>query len=134
MTKGSQKRYGMSHLEPITRNLDILSNNMPPRNELGKCFIKFSNNVLSHSICIIKTVASLSLYNPWSILNRNYNYVCPKYGASMDESCVFTMWYNSISDVERADVNLLDDVISVRNAYKQCDLSIDEIPLPIELS
>ncbi len=36
-------------------------------------------------------------------------------------------------DVERADVNVLDDVISVRDGYKQCDLSKDEIILTIEI-
>ncbi len=36
-----------------------------------------------------------------------------------------------ISDVERADVSVLDDVISVGDGYKQCDLSIDEILLTI---
>ncbi len=44
------------------------------------------------------------------------------------------MWYDSISDVERADVSVLDDdVISVRDVYKQCYLSKDEILLTIEI-
>ncbi len=43
------------------------------------------------------------------------------------------MWYDSISDVERADVSVLDDVISVCDGYKQCDLSKDEILLTIEI-
>ncbi len=37
------------------------------------------------------------------------------YGSSINESSVFKMWYDSISDVERADVSVLDDVISVRD-------------------
>ncbi len=43
------------------------------------------------------------------------------------------VWYDSISDVERADVSMLDDVISVRDGYKQCDCSKDEILLTIEI-
>ncbi len=92
---------------------------------LDKGFIKFSNNVLNHSTGIIKSVASL--YNPWSTFNRNNNCVCQMYGSSINESRVFKVWYDSISDVERADVSVLDDVISVRDRYKQCDLSKDEI-------
>ncbi len=42
----------------------------------------------------------------------------------MDESSVFKMWYNNISDVERADVSELDDVISVHDGYKQYDLNL----------
>ncbi len=36
----------------------------------------------------------------------------------------FKMWYDSIGDVERADVSVLDDVISVCDGYKQYGLSI----------
>ncbi len=36
------------------------------------------------------------------------------------------MWYDIISDVETADVSVLDDIISVRDAYTQCGLSIDK--------
>ncbi len=73
---------------------------------LEKCFIKFSNNALNHSTGIIKTVASLSLYNPWSTFNNNYNYVFQRYGPCINESSVFKMWYDSISDAERADVSV----------------------------
>ncbi len=55
------------------------------------------------------------------------------YGSSINESNVFKVWYDSISDVERADVSLLDDIISVHDGYKQCDLSEDEIHLTIEI-
>ncbi len=48
-------------------------------------------------------------------------------------SLAHKVWYDSISDVERADVSVLDDVISVRDGYKQCDLSKDEILLAIEI-
>ncbi len=100
---------------------------------LDKCLIKFSNNVLNHSTCIIKSVASLSLHNPWATFNRNYNYVCQMYGPTINESSVFKVWYDSISDVERADVSVLDDLISVRDGYKQCDMSNDEVLLTIEV-
>ncbi len=49
------------------------------------------------------------------------------YSSSINESSVLKVWYDSISDVERADVSVLADVISVRDGYKQCDLSRDEI-------
>ncbi len=55
------------------------------------------------------------------------------YGSSINESSVFKVWCDSISDVERADVSVLDDVISVCDGYKQCDLSKDEILLTIEI-
>ncbi len=51
----------------------------------------------------------------------------------MNESSVFKMWFDSIDDVERADVSVLDDVVSVPNGYKQCDLSSDEIILTIAI-
>ncbi len=99
----------------IHKILAILSNNLPLEMIWDKCFIKFSNNVLNHSTGVIKSVASLSLYNPWSTFNRNNNYVCQMYGSSINESSIFEVWYDSISDVERADVSVLDDVISVRD-------------------
>ncbi len=96
---------------------------MPLEMSLDKRFIKFSNSVLNHSTGMIKSVASLSLYNHWSTFNRNNNYVGQMYGSSINESSVFKVCYDSISDVERDDVSVLDDVISVRDGYKQCDLS-----------
>ncbi len=83
------------------RTLAILSNNMPLEMSLDKRFIKFSNNVLNNSTGIIKSVASLSLYNPWSTFNRNNNYVYQMNGSSINESIVFKEWYDSISHVER---------------------------------
>ncbi len=100
---------------------------MPLEMSLDKHFIKFSNNVLNHSTGIIKSVASLSLYNHLSTFNRNNNYVCQMYGSSINQSSVFKVWYDSISDVERADISVLDVVISVCEGYNQCDLSKDEI-------
>ncbi len=82
---------------------------------MDKRFINFSNNVINHSTGIIKSVASLSLYNPWSTFNRNNNYVC------------------QMNDVEIADISVLDDVINDGDGYKQCDLSTDEILLTIEI-
>ncbi len=55
------------------------------------------------------------------------------YGSSITESSVFKARHDSISDVERADVSVLDEVISVHDGYKQCDLSKDEILLTIEI-
>ncbi len=99
--------------------LVILPNNLPLEMSLDKRFIKFSNIVLNHSTYIIKSVASLSFDNPWSSFNRNNNYVCQMYGSSINEISVFKVWYDSISDVKRADVSVLDDVIRHRDGYKQ---------------
>ncbi len=55
------------------------------------------------------------------------------YGSSTNESSIFKVWYDSISNVESADVSVLDDVISVCVGYKQCDLSKDEILLTIAI-
>ncbi len=110
--------------------LGILSNNLPLEMSLDKCFIKFSNNNLNNGTGIIKSVASLSLHNPWSTFNRHFNYV---YGPSITERSVFKVWYDYISDVERTDASVLDDVISVCYGYKQSDLSKDEILLIIEI-
>ncbi len=73
------------------------------------------NDVFNHSTGINNSVSSLSLYNLWSTFNRNYNYVCQRYCPSMTESSVFKMWYDCISDVERAGVSVLDDLISVHD-------------------
>lgn len=47
----------------------------------------------------------------------------------MKQRKVFKKWFDSICDFERTDVSVLDGVISVRDLYKQYDLSIDEILL-----
>ncbi len=55
------------------------------------------------------------------------------YGSSINEISIFKLWYDTISDVEIADVSVLDDVISFRDGYKQCDLTKDEILLTVEI-
>ncbi len=97
----------------ITHNkiLAILSNNLPLEMSLDKRFIKYSNNFQNYSTGIIKSVASLSLYNSWSTFNRNNNYVCQMYGSSINESSIFKVWYDSISYVERTDVSVLDNIV-----------------------
>ncbi len=49
----------------------------------------------------------------------------------MKESSVFKMLYDSIIDDESVDTRVLDDVISVSDGYKQCDLSIGAVLLTI---
>ncbi len=63
--------------------LAILSNNWPLE-------IKNALNypIMSSTVAHVLLVASLSLYNPWSTFNRNYKYMCQRYGCSMDESNV----------------------------------------------
>ncbi len=46
---------------------------------------------------------------------------------------IFKMWYDNIGDIERADVSVLDEVISVSDGYKPRDLPTDEIRLTIEI-
>ncbi len=55
------------------------------------------------------------------------------FGWPLNESSVFKVLDDIISDVEKADVSVLDDVISVPDGYKQCNLSNDEILFPIEI-
>ncbi len=55
------------------------------------------------------------------------------YGSNINESSILKVWYDSITDGERADVSVLDDVINVGDGYKQCDMSKDEILLTIEI-
>ncbi len=90
---------------------------------LDECFIKFSNNVLNHSTGIIKSVASVLLHNHWSTFNRKLQLCVPH----------VQVLYDSISDVERTVVSVLDDVISLLDGYKQCHQSHDEILLTIEI-
>ncbi len=42
--------------------------------------------------------------------------------------------YDSIDDVERAHLSVLDDVISVHDGYQKCDMLTEEIILTIQIS
>lgn len=115
-----------------SRLLAILSGTLPLEMSLEKRFVKFARNVLNHDTGIVRSVASLSLCNPWSTFNRNYGYICQSYGPNLNVNNVMKMWYDSIDDIERADVSVLNDVIDIRDGYKHCDLSPDEIFLTID--
>lgn len=109
-----------------------LSDCLPLEYGLEKRFVKFANSLLNHKTNVVQSVAKQSLSNPQSVFNRNYRYVCHKYGANVNVHDVIKSWKNSISHIETADIIALKDVIDVRDGYKQCFLSSDEILLTIE--
>ena len=115
------------------RVLAILSRCLPLEYGLDKRFVKFANTILNHETSVIKSVASHALCNPQSIFNRNYRYVCHKYGADVQSNYVIKKWYQNITDIERADVTAVNDVIDVRDGYKHCNLTTDEILVTIEM-
>ncbi len=64
---------------------------------LEKCYIKFQ--IISSNRTLL--LSQLLVYH-WSTFNKKKkNYACHSHGPSMNESSVYEMWYNSISEVER---------------------------------
>ena len=115
------------------RLVALLSGTLPLEMGLERRFVKFAKNVLSHDTGIIRSVAFLSLYNPWSTFNRNYRLVQNSYGSCINVSDVTYVWRNSLKDEELADVSVIKEVIDVRDGYKHCELSHNEILLTIEI-
>ncbi len=114
------------------RVIAILSNCLPLECSLEKRFTRFANDVLSHKTKIIKFTANVSLHNPQSTFSKNFRHVCNKYGPDVQVQDVLRSWYDNISDYEKANNVALNDVIDVRDGYKQCNLSPDEIFLTIQ--
>ena len=111
----------------------MLSECLPIQHSLAKRFVKFANNLLNHDNIVIQSVASISRSNPMSIFNRNCSYVCKEYGYDMQCYNVCKKWYDSITIEEKSNIIALHDMIDVRDGYKECDLSSEEILLTINL-
>ncbi len=101
-----------------------LSAQVPLLSNLKARFGKFFKKCREHKNNIVKTTATAALVNPMSCAGRNYREVL---NACYDNKIIYNEW-NSKCDEMKDCVNVLKEMIDIRDGLKQCYiLSGDDI-------
>ncbi len=110
-------------------SLLLYQDKVPLLSNLKARFGKFFKKCREHKNKIDKAGATAALVNPMSCAGRNYREV---FNACYDKTIIYNEW-NSKCDEMKDCVNVLKDMIYVRDGFKQCYmLSSDDIDFVIE--
>ncbi len=119
------KVHSATHCNIIT----VLSGQVPLLSNLKAKFGKFFKKCREHKNKIVKATATAALINYMSCAGRNYREVL---NACYDKKITYNEW-NSKCDEMKDCVNVLKEMIDIRDGIKQCYiLSCDDIDLIIE--
>ena len=117
----------MTHCNIIT----CLSNSIPLHVSLQKRFCKFVYGIQQYGSSIIKTVTKVALKNPFSVFCNNYlltTAICDSDNVQECRNLLVNLWYESIIEETSSNVNVLKDMIEVRDGRKTCEsLSINDV-------
>jgi hypothetical protein len=120
------------NVSPMThcRIIALLSECKPLEMSLQQRFCKFVNGILRYGSNLINHVANIAQHNPFSVYCDNYTAIVGKYGANFNEtrSIIEKEWKDSICDNTMSNVNVLSEMIDVRDGRKECsNLSREEV-------
>ncbi len=120
------------YIKCIQQHTDIitaLSGQVPLLSNLKARFGKFFKKCREHKHKIVKAAATAALVNPMSCAGRNYREVL---NACYEKKIICNEW-NSKCDKMKDCVNVLKEMIDIRDGFKQCYiLSSDDIDFIIE--
>ena len=78
---------------------------------------------MNHNSPIINSVAKLSIANPWSNCSANYCHILNECDTMYDIGCV---WQAGLSNVTTSNVNVLSEMLDIRNGFKTCNILDDD--------
>ncbi len=85
-------------------------------------FCKFVKDILLRGSNLIKHIAAMAQHTPFSVYSNNCNDLADKYGANFDV-CTYRIlieWNNSINEIDVSNVNVLKDMIDIRDGGMVC--------------
>ncbi len=109
----------MTHCDVIT----LISDCIPLEVSLLLRFCKFSSNILKYGSKVLKTVAKVALRNPFSTYCNNFPEItdqCVQFNINECHSLILKSWYYSITDQMSSNINVLKDMIDIRDGMKEC--------------
>ncbi len=89
--------FPITHCDVIT----LISDCIPLEVSLQLTFCKFSSNILKYGSNVLKTVAKITLRNPFSVYCNNVleiTYQCVQFNINECHSLIFKNWYYRITD------------------------------------
>ncbi len=115
----------MWRLSPLTHCdvITVISDCVPLEVSLQLRFCKFSSNILKYVSNVVKTSATVALRNPFSVYCTKcleITYQCVQVNINECHSLVFKNWYYSITGEMSSNLNVLKDMIDIRDGMKEC--------------
>ena len=83
----------------------------PLETQLYKRVCKYMRKNLNHANPVVKAVSNICLGNPWSVVGNNYNNAMAHVSPILNEQ-----------DNEKREVNLLKELINIRDGHVTCDI------------
>ena len=83
---------------------------------------------MNHISPIINSVAQLSIANPWSYCSANYRRILNECDTMYDVSVydIGRVWQAGLSNVTISNVNVLSEMIDIRNGFKTSNILDDD--------
>jgi len=122
------------HLSPMTHCnvVAIISDCKPLDVSLKQRFCKFSNGIFKHGSMVFRAIATVARNNPFSVYGSNCVDISSMYNGNIAEcythNIICKKWFETISVELRSNVNVLREMIEIRDGVKACEsLSIDDV-------
>ena len=117
-------------LAPLTHGdvIALLSDSLPLLVILKQRFSKCIHKAMNHNSPIINSVAKLSIANPWSNCRANYHHILNECNTMYDVSVydIGRVWQAGLSNVTISNVNVLTQMLDIRNGFKTCNILDDD--------
>ena len=117
-------------LAPLTHGdvIALLSDSLPLLVILKQIFSNFIHKAMNHNSPIINSVAKLSIANPWSNCSANYSHILNECDTMYDVSVhdIGRVWQTGLSIVTTSNVNVLSEMLDIRNGFKTCTILDDD--------
>ncbi len=122
----------MWHVSPMTHCniITLLSQSKPLELGLMQRFCKFGKTIFQKGSPLIQYIGNIAIYEPRSVFGMNYCEIKCKYDDDFNTAHVMIdqNWNYSLNYQMIQSVNVLKDMIQVRDCVKECAiLNIDDV-------
>ncbi len=111
----------------------MLSKCFPLELRLKLRFCKFVKGILLKGSNFIKHIAAMAQHNPFTVYSNNCNELSDKYGTNfyLCTNRILNKWNNSINEMDVNNVNVLKEMIDIRDGRPVCVTLLREDALHI---
>ena len=126
-------------LSPMTHCnvVALISDSKPLDVSLKQRFCKFSYGIFKHGSMVLKAIATVAKNNPFSVYGNNYVDISSMYNGDLVKfnilNTIYNKWVETISEELKSNVNVLQEMIEIRDGVKACvSLCMDDVQFIID--
>ena len=120
--KALRKIWNVSYMTHC-KIVAMLSECIPLELGLQMRFCKFVNSIVSKGSSLVKHIAAIARQNPFSVYGNNCNEIINKYGSnfSLCKHRIVNEWNMSVNEIEKSNVNVIKEMIDIRDGRSVCE-------------